>query len=62
MIVAGKERFKVTIKDRTTGEKTAYYVHSAGFFINMRVSANKIDFVRMVFESPRKKIKERKNG
>ncbi len=50
-----KERFKVTVKDRVTGEKTTFYAHSAGFQFNMKVVVDRPEVVRMVLDHPRLK-------
>ena len=54
------ERFKVTIKDKITGEKTTFHVHSAGFGFHERTAGGKTELVRLVLEHPRKKIKSKK--
>jgi hypothetical protein len=57
-----KERFKVTIKDRISGEKITYNTHSAGYHFNSQHRNNKTEFVRITMEFPKVKIKENKNG
>jgi hypothetical protein len=54
------ERFKVTVKDRKTGESTIYYAHSLGFGFHEKVVAGKTQLLRLVLEHPRKKIKKNK--
>lgn len=67
-----KERFKVTIKDQITGEKTTFYAHSAGYTINyvprnFPVGPSMVDerpqCVRLVMDYPRfkKKVKRGKS-
>jgi hypothetical protein len=56
----GKERFKITIKDRITGEKSTFYAHSAGFQFNARYTFGKIEVVRIVLDHPTTKNKEKK--
>jgi hypothetical protein len=51
-----KERFKITIKDRKTGEKLVYNVHSAGFQFNSKFSnPERPVVVKMVLDYPRAK-------
>ena len=56
-----KERFKVTIKDRISGEKVTYNIHSAGYHFNSQHRNNKTEFVRITMEFPKVKVKKSKN-
>lgn len=55
-----KNRFKVTIKDRKTGEKTTFDVNSAGFQCVTVTSEDKIKVVRIVMDYPT--MKRKNNG
>ena len=50
-----KERFKISIKDRLTGYKQTYYVHSLGFYLKAKVKDGKIEMLKVALENPRKK-------
>ena len=49
-----KERFKVTMEDRVTGEILTYYAYSSGFQFQLTQIGDKIQAVRMVLDHPRK--------
>lgn len=57
-----KERFKVSVLDRVTGEKQVFNVHSAGFAFTHQLRASGSDTVRMVLENPRSRIEMKLKG
>lgn len=59
-----KERFKVVLTDRITGEKTAFYTHSAGFHYNSKIVVGRVEYVRIMLDYPRTKqiSRKRKNN
>lgn len=52
-----KERFKITVNDRQTGQKTIYYAHGPGFATNSKLGPEGLIVVRMVLDYPRVKVK-----
>jgi hypothetical protein len=58
-----KERFKITIKDRKTGEEVIYYAFGPGFTlfekVHPKLPLERPQVVKLILDHPRKEIKEK---
>lgn len=62
-----KNRFKVIVKDRITGEKTIYKVHSDGYYFNAKYTPNETDkstpeVIKIVMDFPKVKRRNKNVG